>query len=257
MIGLFSECTDVVAEQNEEAEYLTVRVDGILLDPDSNQPVALLTDDSGKSGMLIWIGAGEARALNSSMEHRTTPRPMTHDLLSDVMTELDGKLVQIRITDLKDNVYYALLDIETPSKTLEIDARPSDAMILALRSECPIKVKRTLFREKSYPLNRSVRDTYGMTVQELTDDLKQAFGYDGEGVLVANVAPGSPAEKNNIRRGDILIEGSEDAKGGKKLAFPNLSVLDEALKAFEGDFRLTVYRNNEQLVLPVRNPDRP
>ena len=251
------ESPDAVAVQKGDIEYLSAQVEGILLDPDTDQPVALLTDDSGKNGMLIWIGASEAMALNSSMEERTFPRPMTHDLLSDVIARLDGKLVQIRITDLKDNVYYARLDIETPTKNIEIDARPSDAMILALRLKRPIKVKRTLFCEKSYPLNRSVRDIYGMTVQELTDDLKQALGYDGEGVLVAQVEPESLAEKSSIRRGDILIEGGEDRKGGKKLAFPSVSAFEEALSAFDGDFSLTVHRNDERLVLPVKNPDRP
>lgn len=115
-------------------------IKGLMLDPISNSPIVVLKDDSDETFLPIWVGIFEANAIALQLESVTTPRPMTHDLLKNVLTELEAKVARIVINDLQDSTFYARIHMSVGGKDYEIDSRPSDAIALALRVEAPIFV---------------------------------------------------------------------------------------------------------------------
>src|SRR5881296_2987638 len=119
-------------------------IKGLMLDPVSNSPIVVLKDDEEKFFLPIWVGIFEANAIALQLENVSTPRPMTHDLLKNMIGELEGRVTRIVINDLRDSTFFAQIRILTAGKTLEVDARPSDAIALALRTEAPIFVAQTV-----------------------------------------------------------------------------------------------------------------
>lgn len=123
-------------------------IKGLMLDPVSNSPIVVLKDDDDKFFLPIWVGIFEANAIALQLENITTPRPMTHDLLRNMIGELDARVSRIVINDLKDSTFFAQIRVIVASaagtKTLEVDARPSDAIALALRTEAPIFVAQSV-----------------------------------------------------------------------------------------------------------------
>lgn len=119
---------------------IEMTIKGLMVDPITNMPIIILRDTEGQRVLPIWVGIFEANAIALQMENIATPRPMTHDLLRNVIEDLGGLVRRIVISDLKDNTFYALIHVETPTETLAIDARPSDAIALALRTQAPIFV---------------------------------------------------------------------------------------------------------------------
>ena len=115
-------------------------IKGLMLDPVSNSPIVVLKDDEEKFFLPIWVGIFEANAIALQLENVTTPRPMTHDLLRNLISELDGRVTRVVISDLRDSTFFAKIRVISGSRTLELDARPSDAIALALRTEAPIFV---------------------------------------------------------------------------------------------------------------------
>jgi uncharacterized protein len=116
-------------------------IKGLMVDPITNMPIIILRDKDGQRVLPIWVGIFEANAIALQMENISTPRPMTHDLLRNIIEDLSGLVTKIVISDLKDNTFYALIYIETQSDTIAIDARPSDAIAVALRTQAPIFVE--------------------------------------------------------------------------------------------------------------------
>ncbi len=116
-----------------------MRVQGLMLDPITTMPLLVLRDPKTDAKLPIWVAVFEANAIATELERIPSPRPMTHDLLRNVMRELGGRLTEIRITDLQDNIFYAMLRIEAEDGVHEIDARPSDAIALALRCGAEIR----------------------------------------------------------------------------------------------------------------------
>lgn len=129
---------------SEPTEELRVEIKGLMLDPSSNVPIVILRDIESQLFLPIWIGLSEANAIASRIEGVEPPRPMTHDLLRTAIEHLGGKLSKVVISDLKDSTFFALLHLSQGERSLEIDARPSDAIALALRAEAPIFVLRTV-----------------------------------------------------------------------------------------------------------------
>ena len=125
-------------------ELVPMSIKGLMLDPVSNSPIVVLKDDDEKFFLPIWVGIFEANAIALQLENITTPRPMTHDLLRNMINELDARVTRIVINDLRDSTFFAQIRILTGGKTLEVDARPSDAIALALRTEAPIFVAQTV-----------------------------------------------------------------------------------------------------------------
>jgi bifunctional DNase/RNase len=117
-----------------------MRVVGITVDPATQSPIVILRDPEGQNILPIWIGILEANAIAVGLEKVRLPRPMTHDLLKNIMDQTDVRLLRIEVVDIKDGTYYAALHLESGGKTLVVDSRPSDAIAIAIRLDAPIFV---------------------------------------------------------------------------------------------------------------------
>jgi uncharacterized protein len=128
-------------------ELVPMSIKGLMLDPVSNSPIVVLKDDSEKFFLPIWVGIFEANAIALQLENVTTPRPMTHDLLRNTISELNAQVTRIVINDLRDSTFFAQIGLLIGGRTLELDARPSDAIALALRTEAPIFVAQSVLEQ--------------------------------------------------------------------------------------------------------------
>jgi uncharacterized protein len=126
-----------------------MKVAGITVDPFTNTPIVILKDMEEKDVLPIWIGLLEASSIATALENVQTPRPMTHDLLKNVLDSLGAKVVKIEVNDLKDNTYYAMIHLDFNKKRVVIDARPSDAIALALRVDASIFVDETVIKKSA------------------------------------------------------------------------------------------------------------
>ena len=118
-----------------------MKVEGLTLDPLTNMPLIILKDLTGDNALPIWVGYFEAHAIALEIEKINTPRPMTHDLLNNIISSLQAKVKHILVTDLKDNTFFAEISVIQNGSDMTIDSRPSDAIALALRSKSPIFVE--------------------------------------------------------------------------------------------------------------------
>ena len=119
---------------------IEVRIRGLMMDPASNMPIIVLKDIASDTVMPIWVGIFEANAIAIEIEKMAAPRPMTHDLTRNLIRHLNAQLERIVITEIKDETFFAVLWLRQGEDSLAIDARPSDAIALALRADCPIFV---------------------------------------------------------------------------------------------------------------------
>jgi bifunctional DNase/RNase len=119
---------------------IEMTIKGLMVDPVTNMPIIILRDDAGERVLPIWVGIFEANAIALQIENVSTPRPMTHDLLRNVIEDLDGRVQRVVVTELKDNTFFALIHLDVRGEVVKIDARPSDAIALALRTQAPIFV---------------------------------------------------------------------------------------------------------------------
>jgi bifunctional DNase/RNase len=119
---------------------LEVKIRGLMMDPATNMPIVVLKDVASDSVMPIWVGIFEFNAIFNEIDKSVAPRPMTHDLLRNLIQNLNAELDRVVITDLKDNTFFAALWLTQQGEQVMVDARPSDAIALALRYDCPIYV---------------------------------------------------------------------------------------------------------------------
>ena len=119
---------------------IEVRIRGLMMDPSTNMPIVVLKDVGSDTVMPIWVGIFEANAIAIEIEKVSAPRPMTHDLTRNLMRSMNGQLEKIVITELRDDTFFAVLWIRQEDELITMDARPSDAIALALRADCPIFV---------------------------------------------------------------------------------------------------------------------
>jgi uncharacterized protein len=119
---------------------IEVRIRGLMMDPASNMPIIVLKDIASETVMPIWVGIFEANAIAIEIEKMAAPRPMTHDLTRNLIRHLNAQLERVVITEIKDETFFAVLWLRQGEDSLAIDARPSDAIALALRADCPIYV---------------------------------------------------------------------------------------------------------------------
>lgn len=126
-------------------------VKGLLVDPVTNMPMVILrgADDGADYVLPIWVGVFEANAISLELEQVASPRPMTHDLLTTIIDQLGGRVSEIVIGEVRDSTYYATIVLEQGGRILQIDARPSDAIALALRTKAAILVEEELIEEAS------------------------------------------------------------------------------------------------------------
>jgi uncharacterized protein len=120
---------------------IEMTIKGLMVDPVTNMPIVILKDKDGDRVLPIWVGIFEANAIALQIENVATPRPMTHDLLRNVITDLEGQVDRVVVSDLKDNTFYAVIHLTVRGERVAIDARPSDAIALALRTRSPILVE--------------------------------------------------------------------------------------------------------------------
>jgi len=117
-----------------------MRIRGLLMDPVTNTPIVILKDANSDTVLPIWVGIYEANAIALEIEKVSTPRPMTHDLIKNVLTGLDAHVHKVVVTELKEDTFYAVIWMEREGHVISVDSRPSDALALALRVDCPIYV---------------------------------------------------------------------------------------------------------------------
>lgn len=118
-----------------------MKIRGLTMDPVTQMPIVVLKDVNGNTVLPIWVGIFEANAIALEIEKVSTPRPMTHDLLKTVLMGLEAAVKKVVVSDLKDDTFYALIWLERGGEMISIDSRPSDALALALRLDCPIYVE--------------------------------------------------------------------------------------------------------------------
>ncbi len=243
-MGLMRLAYDSHAQQVSVQGFEEVKVERVIRDPRSAQPVVILSDLREEKGMLIWIGEAEAQALEAARQKVTHRRPLTHDLLVGTIARLNARVVQVRITELKEDIFYAKILLETPSGQVDVDARPSDAMVLAVKAGCPILVEASLFESRGIPLEVSHARRYGIEVQHLSSDLKAALGYEGDGVLISSVAPGSRADQDGLRREDIIVRLADRA-------ILETDDVEGAIAEAGGEIQAQVFRSKGRLSLTV------
>jgi len=143
---------------------IEVRIRGLMMDPATNMPIVVLKDVGSDTVMPIWVGIFEANAIAIEIEKVSAPRPMTHDLTRNLMRHMNAKLEKIVITELRDDTFFAMLWLRQEDELITMDARPSDAIALALRADCPIFVSEQVMQ--SAKLNMS-GPPEGPTAEEL------------------------------------------------------------------------------------------
>jgi bifunctional DNase/RNase len=231
-----------------------VRVRGVTVDPQAGSPIVLLEEVQGQRLMPIWVGVSEARAIAMEIEQVVPPRPMTHDLMKNLLDGLKAQVTNVVITDLKDNTFYARIALDTGGTGVQIDARPSDAIALALRVRAPILVSKAVLDNApavaigdDTPTPVTVLKRYGLTLQNLTAPLAAHFHLPtAEGVLVSDVEVGSGADRDGLRRGDVIVAANQ-----AKIA--NLQALESTLGQ-GGDVSLRVLREDKPLTITLRKP---
>ena len=123
---------------------IEMSIKGLMVDPITNMPIVILRDRDGQKVLPIWVGIFEANAIALQIENVSTPRPMTHDLLRNVIQDLKASVQKVVVCDLQDNTFYALIYLAWNGDTVAVDARPSDAIALALRTRAPIFVEESV-----------------------------------------------------------------------------------------------------------------
>lgn len=133
-----------------------MKIRGLMMDPVTNMPIVILKDLEGKSVLPIWVGVYEANAIALEIEKVATPRPMTHDLIKNILMGMTTGVRKVVVSELKDDTFFALIWIEHNGEMISIDARPSDALAVALRLDCPIYVDDDVL--KSSKVSNAVSD---------------------------------------------------------------------------------------------------
>lgn len=239
-----------------EAELVTVGWDGL-----SGSPVVLLREVSTGQVLPIWIGLAEARSISLELFGIEPPRPMTHDLMTNLLGALGATLEEVVVTELRENTYYGLLKLRLEGRREPrwIDTRPSDGLALALRTGATIKVAAQLLEEQgdfqflAPEAGDQVVRILGLTVTAATAALREEHDLgERPGLFVAAVT--GVAEAQGFRRGDLIVEAA-----GRELREP-VDLLDAARDAApDGVLSLKVWRGGEEvpLELPLWLKERP
>ena len=237
-----------------DRELLPVNVKGVVIDPETQSPILFLVDPVSERGLPVWIGLSEARAISLELEKITPPRPLTHDLTKRMLDLLNARVDRVVISDLRDNTYYATLNLRAGRKTWEVDSRPSDAVALALQFDAPLYLSRELVDKgvlvdlRSSAAATSAEDLYGFVLQDLSPEVARYFGFGKEeGVIVTEIRPESPAEKAGMQQGDICVRLDRKPVAGKE-------DVETILREKENPFpmRVDVYRKGEVLSLKIK-----
>ena len=154
---------------------IEMTIKGLMIDPITNMPIIILRDGDGQRMLPIWVGVFEANAIALQLESVQTPRPMTHDLMKNLLEEMGASIERVVVCDLRENTFYATIYLRTTQRTIAIDARPSDAIALALRTRSPILVEESVIEgarsaenaKESSDVGRLRKWLEGLTEEEL------------------------------------------------------------------------------------------
>lgn len=231
-----------------DAELVTVGWDGL-----SGSPVVLLREVSTGQVLPIWIGLAEARSISLELFGVEPPRPMTHDLMTNLLGALDATLEEVVVTELRENTYYGLLKLRLDGRDEPrwIDTRPSDGLALALRTGAAIKVAARLLEEQgdfqflAPEATDQVVRILGLTVMAASESLREERGLGERAGLFVAAATGV-AEEQGFRRGDLIVEAA-----GQVVREP-VDLLEAARAApSTGVLLLKVWRGGEELELEL------
>jgi uncharacterized protein len=136
-----------------------MKIRGLMMDPVTNMPIVILKDIGSDTVLPIWVGVYEANAIALEIEKVTTPRPMTHDLIKNVLVGLESQVRKVVVTELRDDTFFAVIWVERDGRIVSIDSRPSDALALALRVDCPIFVEDDVLKSSKVAASNSERLT--------------------------------------------------------------------------------------------------
>jgi uncharacterized protein len=151
---------------------IEMKVAAIALDAAQRVPIVLLKDATERRALPIWIGQTEARAILSALENQKNPRPMTHDLMANFLRQWEMSLERVIIHALHDSVYHAVMVVKQGEVKREIDARPSDAIALSLRLDCPIWVMEEVVADASFPVDRDADEVERQAFREFVANLR-------------------------------------------------------------------------------------
>jgi len=150
---------------------IEMRVAGIALDAITKSPIVLLKDPSERRALPIYIGQDQARAIIHALERQKSPRPLTHDLMVNLLEEWGLSLERVVIHSLQDNTFYAVLTIKNGEKRKEMDARPSDAIALALRTDSPVWVMEEVVVDAAIPVDQDADEAEQEAFREFVDNI--------------------------------------------------------------------------------------
>jgi bifunctional DNase/RNase len=198
----------------QEPTTFESRIKTLLIDPSTQTPVVVLETIADKRPLPIWIDVPEARAIALELEHVSLPRPLTHDLIRNILQSVGATVQRVTITELRNNTYFAILALLVRDKVVQVDSRPSDAIAVALRMKAPIFVSaQVLSKSKPLPAQagraEQTQRKLGMQAQDLTPELAKLFdNQQHKGVVVTDVSVGA-AMKAGLQRGDIIIKAND------------------------------------------------
>ncbi len=231
-----------------------MKVRGVISDPQRRTPVLLLEDvKTGRKVLPLWIGASEANAILIALRHKRVPRPMTHDLLRNLLRDLKTRVLRITITELRENTFIAAMTLRAGDKILRVDSRPSDAVALALRTDAPIFVSAGVLARAGHILPRGGSLTsevqgYGLSVQEITGELLPHFrGARPGSILIANVRLESRGARDGLKRGDVVLQVNDLSVRGLK----NFMHLMRSARSRNEAVRLSIHRGGNRLRLTL------
>lgn len=139
---------------------IEMTIKGLMIDPITNMPIVILKDKEGNRVLPIWVGIFEANAIALQIENIATPRPMTHDLLRNILKDLETQVEKIVVSELRDNTFYAMIYLNQSGEVIAVDSRPSDAIALALRTQSPIFVEESVVENaKGMDLTKDATDS--------------------------------------------------------------------------------------------------
>jgi bifunctional DNase/RNase len=178
---------------------------GVSFDMVGKQPIVLLKTEDGNRFLPIWIGHPEAAAILMKLQGASTPRPMTHDLLTDILGQLDATCERVSVTELRDNTFYATITLSINGNEVEIDSRPSDALALAVRMDAPIYAADEVIEESSIEFEHEVEDQ-----EEVVEKFKDFL----ENVTPEDFVEGEEGEEGE--EGDAADEDEEEDEGPER-----------------------------------------
>lgn len=239
----------------QDSGTVEAKVKTLMVDPASQSPVVVLETVNDKKLLPIWIDVPEARAIALELESVKMPRPLTHDLIRNLLQILGATLQRVTITDLRNNTYFAVLSLISRGQELQVDSRPSDAIAIALRMKAPIYATvQVLSKSKPMPSQptraEQTQKRLGMQVQDLTADLAALLESQAQrGVVVNDVALAGSAMKAGVQRGDIITKANE-------LAIHSAADLDALVQRIKpaSQLKLEITRKGKPMIIVVDVP---